>query len=147
MTIRFPVLIAALFTVAPAAAHILIEGKQAAVGADYHAVFVVPHGCAGSPTIKLRVQIPEGVIATEAKPVAGWNVETVKGKYAGEYDYKGGKDTYQGFISLTPGAGHLPSCEWVAPSGGISIQRLTPCSHSCTTGKYSVVSGLRPAVR
>ena len=42
---------------------------------------------------------------------------------------------HQGFVSFTPGAGHLPSCEWVAPSGGISIQRLTPCSHSCTTGK------------
>ena len=53
----------------PASAHVLLEGKQAAVGADYKAVFVVPHGCAGSPTVKLRVQIPEGVIATEAKPV------------------------------------------------------------------------------
>ncbi len=46
-------------------------------------------------------------------------------------------------ISLTPGAGHLPSCAWpVSPSAGISIQRLMLCSHSCTTGKYSVVLGL-----
>ena len=48
-------------------------------------------------------------------------------------------------ISLRPGAGVLLSCAMAAPSAGISIQRLTPCSHSCTTGKYSVVSGFRPA--
>ena len=47
------------------------EGKQAAVGADYKAVFVVPHGCSGSATVKLRVQIPEGVVATEVKSVDG----------------------------------------------------------------------------
>ena len=50
----------------------------------YKAVFVVPHGCAGSATIKIRVQIPEGVIAAKPMPKPGWNVETIKGKYAGE---------------------------------------------------------------
>src|SRR6185312_11885929 len=51
-------------------------------------------------------------------------------------------------ISLRPGAGVLLPSPWPAwPSAGTSIQRLTPCSHSCTTGKYSVVSGFRPAVR
>jgi periplasmic copper chaperone A len=88
---RLSILVAAAFAAAPAAAHVTLEGKQAAIGADYKAVFIVPHGCAGSPTTKLRVQIPEGVIATEAKPVDGWTVETVKGKYAGEYEVKGAR--------------------------------------------------------
>jgi periplasmic copper chaperone A len=83
------ILLATLLAASPVSAHVLLEGKQAAVGAEYKAVFVVPHGCAGSPTIKLRVQIPDGVIATEATPVAGWNVETIRGKYAAEYDYQG----------------------------------------------------------
>ena len=64
MTIRFYVFMAAALAATPASAHVTLDGKQAAVGAEYKAVFVVPHGCAGSPTIKLRVQIPEGVIAT-----------------------------------------------------------------------------------
>ena len=81
----------AALAVSPVSAHVLLEGKQAAVGGEYKAIFVVPHGCSGSPTTKLRVQIPEGVIATEAKPVAGWNVETVKGKYAKDYDFKDAK--------------------------------------------------------
>ncbi len=89
--IAFLIPLAALLTGSPAGAHVFLEGKQAAIGAEYKAVFVVPHGCSGSPTVKLRVQIPEGVIATEAKPVAGWTVDTVKGKYAGEYDFKGAK--------------------------------------------------------
>jgi uncharacterized protein YcnI len=92
MKIRSYGLIAAcLFAPCAASAHILLEGRQAAVGADYKAVFVVPHGCSGSATVKLRVQIPEGVIVSQALPKAGWNLETTNGKYAGEYDYHGAK--------------------------------------------------------
>ena len=91
MRIPGQILVAALLMISPVSAHVLLQGKQAGVGTDYKAVFVVPHGCSGSPTTKLRVQIPEGVIATAAKPVDGWNVETVKGKYSGEYDYMGAK--------------------------------------------------------
>ena len=58
------ILMAAL-AASPAAAHVYLEGKQATVGASYKAVFAVPHGCSGSPTVKIRVQIPEGVIAVK----------------------------------------------------------------------------------
>ncbi|MGY8633935.1 YcnI family protein [Bradyrhizobium sp. 14AA] len=75
----------------PASAHVFLEGKQAAVGGSYKAVFAVPHGCAGSPTIKVRVQIPEGVIAVKPMPKAGWTIDVVEGKYASEYDYHGNK--------------------------------------------------------
>ena len=105
--IRFSLPSAALLAATPASAHVFLEGKQAPVGAEYKAVFVVPHGCAGSPTIKLRVQIPEGVIATEVTPVAGWNVETVKGKYANEYDYKGAKVS-DGIKEVAWSGGKLP---------------------------------------
>ena len=47
----------------------------------------MPHGCAGSATVKIRVQIPEGVIGIKPMPKAGWNVEAVKGKYASEYHF------------------------------------------------------------
>jgi uncharacterized protein YcnI len=75
----------------PAAAHITLETRQATVGTYYKAVFAVPHGCAGSPTVKLRVQVPEGVIAVKPMPKAGWTVDAVEGKYANEYDYHGNK--------------------------------------------------------
>ncbi|WP_407152299.1 YcnI family protein [Bradyrhizobium sp. ORS 86] len=75
----------------PAVAHITLEGKQAAIGSYYKAVFAVPHGCAGSATVKIRVQIPDGVIAVKPMPKPGWNVESISGKYATEYDYHGRK--------------------------------------------------------
>ncbi|QPF82044.1 DUF1775 domain-containing protein [Bradyrhizobium genosp. L] len=81
----------AVVATSPAIAHVTLEGKQATIGASYKAVFAVPHGCAGSATIKLRVQIPDGVIAVKPMPKAGWNVESITGKYATEYEYHGRK--------------------------------------------------------
>jgi uncharacterized protein YcnI len=107
MMTRHFVLLAALLAASPASAHVLLQGKQAAVGANYKAVLVVPHGCSGSPTTKLRVQIPEGVIVTAAKPVDGWNVETVKGRYSGAYDYNGAKVS-EGIKEVAWSGGKLP---------------------------------------
>ena len=81
----------AVLVAAPAGAHVTLENRQASVGSYYKAVFAVPHGCAGSPTVKIRVQIPEGVIGVKPMPKPGWTLETVKGKYAVEYENHGRK--------------------------------------------------------
>ena len=91
MTKRSCLFLIAALAASPAAAHVSLETKQATVGAPYKAVFTVPHGCKGSPTVKIRVQIPEGVIAVKPMPKAGWSVDVVEGKYAGEYDFHGNK--------------------------------------------------------
>jgi uncharacterized protein YcnI len=82
---------AVLLIATPAHAHVTLEGRQAAIGTWYKAVFAVPHGCAGSATTKIRVQIPDGVIDVKPMPKPGWSVEVVKGKYAAPYDFHGGK--------------------------------------------------------
>ena len=84
------VVVAGIFA-QPASAHISLESRQATIGSSFKAVFAVPHGCAGSATTKIRVQIPEGVVAVKPMPKAGWNVEAIKGKYASEYEYHGSK--------------------------------------------------------
>ena len=81
----------AALAASPAIAHVTLEKRQAPVGSYYKAVFAVPHGCAGSATVKLRVQIPEGVIGIKPMPKPGWTLETVKGKYATEYEFHGSK--------------------------------------------------------
>jgi uncharacterized protein YcnI len=73
----------------PAVAHVTFETKQAPVNASYKAALRVPHGCGGSPTLKIRVRIPDGVIAVKPMPKAGWTVDTVKGAYDKPYDYYG----------------------------------------------------------
>ena len=74
MSKRSCLILVAALTASPAAAHITLETKQATVGSYYKAVFAVPHGCKGSPTVKIRVQIPEGVIGVKPMPKAGWTV-------------------------------------------------------------------------
>jgi uncharacterized protein YcnI len=98
---------ASVLAVSPASAHVTLESRQAAIGTAYKAVFVVPHGCSGSATVKLRVQIPDGVIATAARPVTGWSVETIKGKFAEAYDYQGTKLS-EGIKEVDWSGGKLP---------------------------------------
>jgi uncharacterized protein YcnI len=73
--------VAALLCATPAFAHVTFEQGQAAVGSTYKAVLRVPHGCDGNATVKIRVQIPEGVISVKPMPKAGWETTTVKGAY------------------------------------------------------------------
>ena len=86
---RQSIIAAALLSMANGAAfaHVTLETREAPVGGGYKAVFRVPHGCKGSATVKVRVQIPEGVIAVKPMPKPGWSVETVKGKYGKAYPY------------------------------------------------------------
>jgi periplasmic copper chaperone A len=90
--IRYSILLAATLAASSAGAHVLLDqDKPATIGSDYKAVFIVPHGCAGSATVKLRVQIPDGVVVTQTEPKSGWSVDEVKGKLAAEYDVHGSK--------------------------------------------------------
>jgi uncharacterized protein YcnI len=97
----------AALTVSSASAHITLQSREATIGSSYKAVFVVPHGCAGSATIKIRVQIPDGVIDVKPMPKPGWNVEAVKGKYASEHDFHGAKLT-EGVKEIVWSGGKLP---------------------------------------
>lgn len=72
-----------------ASAHITLETQSAPIGSTYKAVLRVGHGCEGSPTLKVRVRIPEGVIAVKPMPKPGWDLDSVEGAYKQPYDYYG----------------------------------------------------------
>jgi uncharacterized protein YcnI len=95
------------FATSSASAHITLENREATIGSSYKAVFVVPHGCAGSATLKIRVQIPEGVIGVKPMPKPGWSVEAIKGKYAADYDFHGAKLS-EGVKEVVWSGGKLP---------------------------------------
>jgi periplasmic copper chaperone A len=99
--------LAATLLLSPASAHITLKDKEAAIGTTYEAVFAVPHGCAGSATIKVRVQIPEGVIARQPEAKPDWKVETVTGKFAASYDDHG-TPVSQGITEVVWSGGKLP---------------------------------------
>jgi len=91
---RFMIAAALAVTAAGAAqAHVSLEATEAPIGATHKAVLRVPHGCAGTATTRLRVQIPEGVIAVKPMPKPGWTLETVTGPYARAYQNHGSEVT------------------------------------------------------
>lgn len=92
-------------------AHVTLENQQAPVSSTYKAVFRVGHGCEGKPTIKVRVQIPEGVISVKPQPKTGWTLEKVKGKYAKSYDYYG-TPTSEGMKEIVWSGGNLADDEY-----------------------------------
>lgn len=95
------------FGAVPAFAHITLEKGEAAVGSTYKAVLRVPHGCDGKATIAVRVKLPEGFIAAKPMPKAGWELKTVKGKYAKAYELWGEKVT-EGVQEIDWTDGRLP---------------------------------------
>lgn len=112
-TIRGRLLLAAALALVavPAAAHVTLETREAAVGSTYKAVLRVPHGCEGKPTNVVRVKIPEGVIAVKPMPKPGWTLEKVKGTYAASYDYYGTPMT-EGVTEIVWSGGNLGDDEY-----------------------------------
>jgi uncharacterized protein YcnI len=90
-----------------ASAHITLEKQEAKVGDGYKAVFRVPHGCSGSPTVAIHIQIPEGVINVKPQPKPGWQLATVKGKYEKAYTLYGSTLT-EGVKQVDFTGGNLP---------------------------------------
>jgi uncharacterized protein YcnI len=104
------VAVAVLCVTSAATAHVVLESKQAPAASTYKAVLQVGHGCAGSPTTSIRVQIPEGVIAVKPMPKPGWELTTKRGEYAQAYDYFGEQLT-EGVKEVAWTGGSLPD-EW-----------------------------------
>ena len=58
----------------PAAAQIVLSQPNFEAGQNYAAFFKVEHGCEGSPTIALSVQIPDGIMVLDTPSKPGWAV-------------------------------------------------------------------------
>jgi uncharacterized protein YcnI len=93
----------------PAFSHIVLENKSAPAGSSYKAVFLVGHGCQGSATTGVAVQIPAGFQGAKPYPKAGWTVSAQLGKLAKPHDSHGkqiSEDvTVVSWKAATPGAG------------------------------------------
>lgn len=59
---------------ASASAHIALAETTAPAGGYYAGFFRVSHGCGASPTVSLRVSIPDGVLVARPQPKPGWTV-------------------------------------------------------------------------
>ena len=89
-------------------AHVTLETREARAGTGYKAVLKVSHGCEGSATLKVRAQIPDGVIAVKPMMKPGWQIETVKGAYGRSYPYYHGQQLIEGVKEIVWSGGKLP---------------------------------------
>lgn len=67
----------------PAAAHVTFVTQEVAAGSTFEVPLKVPHGCKGSPTLRLRVRIPKGILDAKPQPKPGWKEVVVEGKGGG----------------------------------------------------------------
>jgi hypothetical protein len=89
-SLRYGTLAAALIAFSsPVLAHVTFENAQTTPNSTYKATLRIPHGCDGKPTLKVRVRIPEGIVAVKPMPKAGWKLETAKGAYVRAYEVHG----------------------------------------------------------
>lgn len=63
----------------PVSAHAGLETRSYPAGANAKLVMHLSHGCEGSPTISVRIRIPDNVLNVKPQPKPGWQVTTVKG--------------------------------------------------------------------
>lgn len=140
------------FMALPAIAHVTLERNEAPVGAPYKAVLRVPHGCDGSPTIKLTVQIPEGVIAVKPMVKPGWQIDVKRGPYTKNYSYFHGAKFSEGVKEVTWSGGRLPDAFYdefvlsVFIAGDLSAGQTLyfPAIQTCEKGEHRWVETPAP---
>ncbi|RWD52473.1 MAG: DUF1775 domain-containing protein [Mesorhizobium sp.] len=62
----------------PASAHITFEAKEVKAGATARFVLHVPHGCAGSATVAVRISIPKELSEAKPQPKPGWTLDIIR---------------------------------------------------------------------
>jgi uncharacterized protein YcnI len=135
-------------------AHVSLETKEAKLGAGYKAVFNIPHGCDGSPTTEVTIDIPEGVIAVKPMPKPGWKLSLQKGPYARTYDFYHGEKKSEGVKKVTWSGGELPDeyfdqfvlSTYIAGEIEAGGKLSFPVTQKCATGALKWVEVAGPGV-
>jgi uncharacterized protein YcnI len=128
----------ALATVAQA--HITLQGKTAPVGSFHKVVLQVPHGCDGSDTTEIKVQIPEGVVDVKPQPKADWTLQLKDGAYSQPVKLHGA--TLDHGVREVSWSGDLPDAyydefafmAYLAPSLKVGQTLYFPVVQTCKKG-------------
>lgn len=93
-------IITAVLLAQAASAHVsFIDPKPLVEGKSFKATFAIPHGCEGTPTTKVKIQIPEGIIGVKPMLKPEWVITTETQPYAKTYQQYG-KTVTQGVTTV-----------------------------------------------
>jgi uncharacterized protein YcnI len=102
----------ALFASGSATAHIVLSQTVAAAGDAYTAYFRVGHGCAGSGTTALRIEIPDGVLGVKPQPKYGWSLKIERAPLVKPTHGEAEGTVQARVLAITWTGGPLPDDEW-----------------------------------
>jgi len=100
------------FAAGNAGAHVTISPTSAAAGSYFFSAFTVPHGCDGSPTVALRVKVPEGLSAVKPKVKPGWTIAIKTRKLDKPIKGERGQIITEGVDEIDWQGGPLPDNEY-----------------------------------
>ena len=88
-------------------AHVVLDQRSAPVGSYFRGALRVGHGCEGSATVAITVNLPEGVRGAKPMPKLGWTIERRVEKLTKPYDSHG-KSAAEEVTAITWRGGPLP---------------------------------------
>ena len=99
---------------APVMAHMTFQTGTSAPGESYRGVLILPHGCDGAPTDRVRVNIPQGFTDAQAEAKDGWTLDEAEG----HIEWSGGSvadDAVETFAFTGTFAADAPEADIVFP--------------------------------
>lgn len=101
----------AVLAATTAQAHVVFTEKTAAVGTYHRTRLVIGHGCEGSSTVAVQVDIPDGIAVARPQPKPGWTVKTETGPLASPATVHG-KTVTEGVRRVVWRGGPLPDSQF-----------------------------------
>lgn len=105
-------LVTAVLFPASSFAHVTANPNSGTAGQYFETKFRVSHGCNGSDTVAITVQLPAGFVSVKPQHKAGWTIEIEKSKLAKPVPAGHGKMADEQFESVTWRGGKLPDAEY-----------------------------------
>ncbi len=135
-----------VITQTPVLSHATLETTEAVSGSAYKAVIRIGHGCEGSPTLTVRVKVPEGLIGVKPMPKPGWSLTTTKGSYATPHTLYG-KPVSEGVTEIIWSGGKLLDEHYdefvfrgvVSKAVGSGKTLYVPVTQECEKGQHAWV--------
>lgn len=87
MKLRY--VVAAMLLPSLAHSHAALEQTQAESGSQYKGVMSISHGCDGSATTKITIDMPDGFRGAKPMPKPGWQVDIVTTPRETPYEWQG----------------------------------------------------------
>jgi uncharacterized protein YcnI len=89
-------------------AHVTANPNEGTAETFFQTSFRVPHGCGGSPTVAIRVKIPDGVTSVKPQMKPGWRIDITMRKLDKPIDVGHGRTVTETVAEVAWRGGPLP---------------------------------------